>query len=290
MTLSSSYGSEFQKTEPQTIVITGASDGIGAAAARALKSQGHNVVIIGRSESKTKAVAHELGSPWYTGDFSELASVRSLAGRLKSDFETIDVLVNNAGGIFGAQREVTEDGHEKTFQVNFVAPFLLTHLLNEVLLRSKASVISTSSVANRLFGKLNLEDLESAHGRFNPRRAYGTAKLETILFTQELARRYGSQGLKAAAFHPGIIASSFASNPHSALGWIYQSPLFQRILSTPEQGAATLLWLIEHLGEPEAPSGGYFARCHRAKPARAANDPELARLLWEQTLAMVEGY
>src|ERR1700729_1621679 len=142
----------------KTIVIPGAGDGIGAAGARQLHKDGHRVVIVGRSPAKSQAVARELGADHFLADFTRLDDVRKLAARLDRACPRIDVLVNNAGGIFG-DRAKTADGFEQTFQVNHLAPFLLTNLLMDKLLASRASVIQTSSSGARLFGKLDLDDL-----------------------------------------------------------------------------------------------------------------------------------
>ncbi|KFF58109.1 hypothetical protein JF66_21085, partial [Cryobacterium sp. MLB-32] len=157
----------------KTIVITGASDGVGAAAARKLHADGHTVVIVGRSPEKTQTVAGELGAKYYVADFSDLSHVRELADRLKADYPRIDILANNAGGIFGS-RNKTVDGFEKTLQVNHLAPFLLTNLLLDTLLASHASVINTSSVAARIFGKVDLDDLNNT-SRYSANKAYGDA-------------------------------------------------------------------------------------------------------------------
>src|SRR5689334_23275162 len=122
----------------RTIVITGASNGIGAAAARRLHRGGENIVVGGRSERKTAAVAAELGADYFVADFSDLSQVRALADKIRSRYPRIDVLANNAGGMFTNMRE-TADGHEITFQVNYLAPFLLTTQLMEVLLGSRAT-------------------------------------------------------------------------------------------------------------------------------------------------------
>jgi len=132
----------------RVIVITGASDGIGSAAARLLKGQGANVVIVGRSPEKTQNVAREIGVPYYLADFAKLEDVRTLATKLRAELPRIDVLVNNAGGVMG-RRQLTVDGNELTTQVNHLAAFLLTNLLLETLVASKASVIATSSLAIR---------------------------------------------------------------------------------------------------------------------------------------------
>lgn len=270
----------------KTIVITGASDGIGAAAARRLAKSGHNVVAVGRSPEKTAAVARETGGAYLLADFASLDSVRNLASELLQRYERIDVLANNAGAIFGNQRQVTGDGHEMTFQVNYLAPFLLTRLLTERLIDSKGTVINTSSVANRYFGHVDLEDLEEERN-YNPRKAYGDTKLEQILFTEEFDRRYRSHGATSTAFHPGVIGSGFSSADGAAMRAVYQAPLVRRLLPSPEKGARTLLFLAEGTPGEDYPTGKYFERCKVARPNKQAGDAALALGLWNRSVAML---
>lgn len=226
-----------------TIVITGASDGIGAASARQLKAKGHRVVIVGRSKSKTEAVARDLSVPFHIADFSRLADVRRLASELDA-YEAIDVLANNAGGIMGA-RQVTADGFELTFQVNHLAPFLLTKLLMPKLLSSRAKVIQTASMAANAFGRgFDINDLNNAK-HYKPDTAYGHGKLANILFTRELHRRYGEQGIHAVAFHPGVVRSSFASDTTHFMKFVYHTPLKYLITISPEKSAERLTGLAE---------------------------------------------
>jgi NAD(P)-dependent dehydrogenase (short-subunit alcohol dehydrogenase family) len=182
--------------ERQTIIITGASDGIGAAAARQLSAKGERVVVVGRSQAKTAAVADELGAPYHLADYTDLDQVRNLASELRATYPRIDVLANNAGGIMG-DREVTKDGFEKTFQVNHLAAFLLTHLLMPALIPGKAKVLQTSSIAAQRYGHVDLDDLQNEKN-YAPQKAYGTGKCENILFTRELHRRFHDQGISAA--------------------------------------------------------------------------------------------
>ncbi|UWX98518.1 SDR family NAD(P)-dependent oxidoreductase [Arthrobacter zhaoxinii] len=271
---------------PKTIVITGASDGIGAAAARRLTENGHHVVVVGRSPEKTAAVAKDTGGEYFLADFADLGSVRTLASELLQRYPRIDVLANNAGAVFGNVRQVTGDGHEMTFQVNYLAPFLLTQLLTDRLLESKGTVINTSSMANRLFGNVDLDDLENENG-YNPSKAYGNAKLEQILFTEEFDRRYRSHGATSTAFHPGVIGSSFSSAEGSAMRAVYQSPLLRRLLPTPEKGARTLVFLAEGTPGTDYPTGKYFVRSKVAKPNKQAGDAALALGLWNRSVAML---
>lgn len=271
----------------QTIVITGASDGIGAAAARKLTADGHAVVVVGRSPAKTAAVAAEVGAPYHLADFSDLDQVRALADTLASTYPRIDVLANNAGGIMGP-REVTKDGFELTFQVNHLAPFLLTTRLLPVLIASRAKVIQTASLAARLLGHIDLDDLNLEKG-YSPDHAYGNGKLENILFTRELDRRHGDEGIAAAAFHPGLVGTNFASQTTHAARFIYHTPLITKLLTiSPDKGARGLVWLAENEPRTTWPTGEYFAHNKVAKSNPQARDPQLAAALWDRSAEMVD--
>lgn len=268
----------------RTIVVTGASDGIGAASAEQLHEAGEEVVVIGRNPQKTDAVARRLGVASFACDFSELDQVRALAASLREAYPRIDVLANNAGGIFG-ERTTTVDGFELTFQVNHLAPFLLTNLLLDRLIASRASVIQTSSEAARLFARFDVDDLQGQR-RFSSRAAYGNAKLENILFTKELNRRHGDAGINAVSFHPGVIGSGFAATSHGPLRWFYTSPLTQRFLTSTDIGGARLTWLA--LGKPgvDWEPGAFYANNRVARTSRFADDPALAKLLWDRSAEM----
>lgn len=269
----------------RTIVLTGASDGIGAAAARRLSRSGDTVVLVGRSEPKTRAVAEELGADYFLADFAELAQVRVLAAALLEAYPRIDVLANNAGGIMG-HRQLSADGHELTFQVNHLAPFLLTTLLMDRLVESRASVLNTSSIANKLFAVLDVDDLESEKS-YKPTTAYGNSKLENILFTRELHRRFHDQGISTAAFHPGNVASNFASQTSTAMRLIYHTPLKSLFLVSTEKGSDNLVWLASSEPGTDWRSGEYYIKHHVAQPNAQAYDEDLARELWERSEAMV---
>lgn len=270
----------------KTIIITGASDGIGAAAARQLAADGHTVVVVGRSAQKTTAIAEELGAPYFLADFTRLSDVRGLANSLAETYPRIDVLANNAGGIFGS-RERTSDGFEKTLQVNHLAPFLLTNLLMETLTASDATVITTSSAGARLWGNIDLADL-SNDKNYSANKAYGDAKLANILFTHELDRRFSDQGVSAAAFHPGIVATGFASDTTSLMRFVYQSPLKRLMgLISPEKGAEGLVWLAEGAPGTDWVSGAYYEKQKVAKTSEQAYDDRLAERFWDLSAEMV---
>lgn len=274
----------------RTIVVTGASDGIGAAAARALAADGHTVVVVGRSPERTRQVAAEVGGPAHVADFARLDEVRGLAADLLAVYERIDVLVNNAGGVFG-ERTVTPDGLEATFQVDHLAHFLLTNLLMDRLLASRATVLATSSVASRA-SRMTVEDARRAgepapEGRYSSLRAYADAKLANVLHVRELDRRYGDAGLATAAVHPGGVATSFAATSADLSGWFYRSRLGRRLMRTPEQGAATLVRLARTTPGVDWPTGGYWSDDRPARGNPRAHDPALARALWERSEQLV---
>ncbi|MGC1419400.1 MAG: SDR family NAD(P)-dependent oxidoreductase [Acidimicrobiales bacterium] len=269
----------------QVVVITGASDGIGAAAARLLRAQGEHVILVGRSPDKTKQIAHELDSPFYLVDFADLDQVRSLAERLQSDAPRIDVLANNAGGMMGG-RLITVDGNELTLQVNHLAPFLLTNLLLETLIASQASVINTSSSYHRRAGTLDLNDLNLENG-YSATHAYAKAKLMNILFTRELHERFHEAGVSAAAFHPGIVRTNFTKEFGGDARLLYSGPA-STFLRSPERGAATLVWLAGAEANDDWTSGEYYKDRQVARTSKQAQIPGLAHSLWDLSLSLTK--
>jgi len=199
-------------------VITGASDGIGAAAARQVAGLGARVVVVGRSAGKTAAVADSIGATALTGDFARLEDVRRVAGQILARCPRIDVLANNAGAMFFFCFN-HDAAYEMTFQVNYLAGFLLTGLLLPRLAATPGSrVLATSSMINRA-GRIDLDDLNRTRRPYRQFAAYADSKLASILFVRELARRVAdgaagsaasgsaAAGPAAAAFHPGFVIS-----------------------------------------------------------------------------------
>ncbi|POH73064.1 SDR family NAD(P)-dependent oxidoreductase [Arthrobacter glacialis] len=268
----------------RTVIITGASDGIGAAAAKILAYPGDTLVLVGRSAAKTAAIANELEADYFVADFTELSQVRTLAAQLLAKYPRIDVLVNNAGGIM-AEREVTVDGFEKTFQVNHLAPFLLTNLLLGRLVEDRATVINTSSAANHFMARFDIDDL-NAEKKYSHSAAYGNAKLANILFTKELQKRFGDHGVNAAAFHPGVVRSNFAAESTSRSRMVYWG-LMRRFMLSPEQGADTLVWLATTTPGEDWTPGEYYAKRKVARTNKLAKDEAVAASLWDRSAAMV---
>ncbi|TQJ30946.1 SDR family NAD(P)-dependent oxidoreductase [Microbacterium sp. SLBN-146] len=274
---------------PKTIVITGASDGIGAAAARQLAPAGHRLLVVGRDRTKTETVARDTGAEPFVADFARLDDVRALAEQLRDAAgpDGIHVLANNAGGIFG-DRTPTFDGYEKTFQVNHLAPFLLTNLLMPELCRARAAIINTSSVANRLFAHLSLDDLDN-HRAFSANKAYGDAKLANILFTKSLHAKFHAEGISSVAFHPGTVRTNFAADTTSRMRVVYRGFLGKIFLIGTDKGGENLVWFIE--GTPDATwiSGEYYDRKKRTdKINPQATDAALAEALWQRSAELVD--
>lgn len=271
----------------QTILITGASDGIGAASARTLMAKGHRVIIVGRSAVKTAAVAKQTGAESFVADFARLDDVRAVAEQIKASLDgRLDVLANNAGGIFG-DRIVTTDGYEYTFQVNHLAPFLLTHLLLDELRAAGGAVINTSSIASRLFGNLHLDDLGNERS-YTPSKAYGDAKLANILFTRGLHARFHDQGINTMAFHPGTVATNFAAGTTDLMRFLYHTPLRRLVLISAEKGGANLTWAIEGKPGTDWRSGEYYDQRKLATRVNPQiNDTTLVDGLWDRSAAMV---
>ncbi|MFS0894952.1 SDR family NAD(P)-dependent oxidoreductase [Microbacterium sp. 179-I 3D3 NHS] len=273
---------------PRMVVITGASDGIGAAAARQLAGSGHRLLLVGRSVEKTAAIARETGAEHFTADFARLDEVRALATRIAETVgdQGIDVLANNAGGIFG-DRTPTADGFEKTIQVNHLAPFLLTNLLLPQLLQADAAVVNTSSVGHRLFGRIDVDDLDNRR-RYSANKAYGDAKLANILFTKSLHAKFHAQGLSAVAFHPGVVRTNFAAETSSVMRLLYRTPLRRLLTVSSDTGGETLRWFIEGTPGETWFSGAYYDERElstRVNPQ--VDDADLAEALWRRSAELV---
>ncbi|WP_225725800.1 MULTISPECIES: SDR family NAD(P)-dependent oxidoreductase [unclassified Nocardia] len=261
----------------KTVVITGASLGIGAQAAKKLAARGATVAVVGRSPERTAEVARQVDGQAFLADFAKLGEVRKLADQLRDRYPRIDILANNAGGAL-PRRAVTEDGNELTFQINHLAPFLLTNLLLDELRQAKARVINTASLTYR-FARLDLTTVNEPTGAFSQFGAYATTKLANILFTRELARRTAGSGLVTAAFHPGAVATHVYDHAPLGLGRLIRSPLSRPFFIQPDKGADPLVHLATTSDDI---NGKYYNRFELEEPrTRQAADPELAEQLWE---------
>lgn len=274
--------------EKKTIVITGSSDGIGAAAARQLKAMGHNVIIVGRSKEKTEKIAKEIDAPFHLIDYADLSQVKRLADELNK-YEKIDVLVNNAGGAQN-ERKITIDGYEKTFQINHLGAFLLTNLLLEKLIESKATIIQTSSIAANMFGmNLDVHDLNNEKN-YSPQKAYGESKLANILFTRELNKRYKDKGISAVAFEPGVVRTNFGTESLKIINFCYHSILKYLFTISPEKSGQRLVNLALGIPDKDFISGQTYSGKKIMKIKFKDIDGNISKVLWEQSEKMTKKY
>ncbi|MFI5492020.1 SDR family NAD(P)-dependent oxidoreductase [Actinoplanes sp. NPDC051859] len=266
----------------RTIVITGASSGVGLAAAQELAAHGDQVVVVGRDAGRLSAAMAAIRAAAtgpepgeFRADFDSLDQVRRLADRLLAAYPTIDVLANNAGGMLGAYRK-TVDGFEATLASNHLAPFLLTHLLRERL-RGKR-VVNTASRRHQPT-RLDPDDFTGDPAGWNAWRAYSAGKGANILFTAEAARRWPD--VLSVAFHPGVVRTNFGADPVTRM--FYKLAPF---LTTPEKAGALLAWLATAPAE-ELRSGAYYVGHEVTTPDRRLTDPALATRLWETSTKAV---
>ena len=272
----------------KTVVMTGATSGIGEVAACSLAQQGARIVLIARDRSRgeqtlkrLEGIAPGRNHVAHYANLSRLAEMKRVAEVIATNEPRIDVLVNNAGAIF-LTRQVTGDALEMTFATNHIAYFVVTNLLLERLKATPgARIVSTSSDAHRR-AKLDFKDLQ-CEKHYSGSGMYGRSKLMNILFTRELARRLEGSGVTANCFHPGFVATRFGDAngglPAVAL------KLAKTFALTPEEGAQTLIYLASS-PEVASVSGAYFHKCCQATPTPQAQNDADARRLWDVSVQL----
>ncbi|AKT41780.1 SDR family oxidoreductase [Chondromyces crocatus] len=277
----------FDTMEGRIVVLTGATGGIGKAAAIALARSGASVVLVCRDRARGEALQAEIReatgkeTDLFLADLGVQAEVRRVAGELLGRYPRIHVLINNAG-LVNLEREVTVDGIEATLAVNHLGPFLLTNLLLERLRESApARIVNVSSDAHR-FAPLDLDDLQNER-RYGWMRVYGQSKLCNILFTRELSRRLAGSGVTVNSVHPGAVATGLGKNNGVWAKRIIG--LLKPFFLTPEQGADTAVYLAS-ARELEGVSGEYYVKRKVKRPAAHALDDVTARKLWERSEAL----
>jgi retinol dehydrogenase-14 len=269
-------------------LVTGATSGIGKVTALSLAHEGATTLLVGRNREKGERVRNEIVQKTrnedvhlYIADLSSQKDIRTLAEEIRTEYPRIDVLVNNAGGIFDT-RMLTVDGIELTLALNHLASFLLTSLLIEMLRAAPAGrVVSVSSQAHQ-FGTLEFGDLGYEHG-YNPMKSYARSKLLNILFTYELARQTAGTKITANTLHPGAVRTNFGKQLSGIAGFVFKHlDVFMR---SPEKGAETVIWLAS-APEVEGVSGRYFLDKKEIRSSKISYDVGVAQRLWEVSTEM----
>ena len=268
----------------KTVVITGATSGIGEAAALALAAMGARIVFTARDQAKARTLMDQLiranpdaAHDFVLADLSTLDGMRGAGAALKVKATHIDVLANNAGAIF-EKREETADGLEKTFAVNHMAYFVITEILRSNLDPDGGRIVSTASGAH-VAARPDYDNLQMA-GRYSSMTAYGNSKLYNILWTHELARQLRGTRVTANCYHPGGVATGFGSNNKGLLKTIFR--LAGPLMISPEKGADTLVWLASS-SEAAGRSGGYYVRRRLTMPSAAGRDEAAGHRLWAES-------
>ena len=277
------------ESRPRVCLLTGATLGIGRAAAEALAPRGMELVLVARDRARLEALATELRQRTpgarvgvLAGDLSRMSEVRRIAGEFRATHDRLHVLLNNAGAIF-SRRELTPEGLERTLALNHLAYFVLTEELLPLLKASApARIVNVSSDAH-VGTRVDVDDLNYTRGRYRPFVAYGRSKLMNILFTRELARRLAGSGVTANAMHPGFVRTGFGQNNPGFFGRFIR--LGQAFARTPERGARTLVYLATS-PDVEGVTGKYFHDERESRTSTAAQDMEAARRLWDVSVRL----
>lgn len=272
----------------KTVLITGATNGIGLVAAQELAGKGARVILHGRSNergnealSAIRAAVKDAQVEFVRAELTSFAQVRALAQEVQKRTPKLDVLLNNAGAM-NSSRTVTADGFETTFAVNHLAPFLLTNLLlDQIKASSPARIVTVASEAHR-GQSMNFKDLNLERG-FSALRAYGQSKLANILFTRALAKRLQGSGVTANCLHPGVVRTGFGRNNDGFVGAVFK--VMGLFILSPEQGARTSIFLASDPAV-EGVSGEYFSNCKKASSTRQARDDAAAERLWAMSADM----
>ena len=270
----------------KTVVITGATSGIGEVAAIRLARQGARLLLVARDPrraervlARLKSVAPAAAHGVYQADLSRLSEMKRAGAEIAKAEPRIDVLINNAGAFFTARR-LTEDGLERTFALNHMAYFVLTcALIDRLKAAAPSRIVSTASDAHR-GARLDFADLQGEKG-YDGYKAYGRSKLCNILFTRELARRLAGTGVTANCLHPGFVATRFGDQAGGVMSLVIRAAKLFAI--SPQKGADTIVHLAS---SPEAAgsSGGYFYKCLPATPTAEARDDAAAARLWAESV------
>jgi NAD(P)-dependent dehydrogenase (short-subunit alcohol dehydrogenase family) len=276
----------------KTVLVTGATQGIGKATAIGLTRMGAQVAIVGRDRERTQQAGRDIeaagasrgaGVDIFVADLASQAQVRRLADQVMSRLPRLDVLINNVGG-YWSTRHVTVDGFEHTFALNYLAPYLLTRLLLDRMRDTGAArVVTVASNAQRQ-GRIDFADLQGERS-YSGARAYSQSKLANVMFTYELARRVRTSSVTANAVHPGVVSTGFGGeDPGHLQRWLV--PLFRPLMKDADQGAITSIHVASS-SDLDRVTGRYFANGSPRRTSGASYDLATTARLWQVSADLV---
>jgi len=274
----------------KVVLITGGTGGIGKATAIGLARLGAQVGIIGRDLARAEQAAADIRAASgnsvvdaFATEMTSQAEVRQLAIAVLGAYPRLDVLVNNVGG-FWAHRHLTADGLERTFALNYLAPFLLTNLLLDRLTASAPARVVTVSSSVQAAGRIDFNDLQGTRN-YSGQRAYSQSKLATVMFTNELARRLEGTGVTANCLHPGVVHSNFGAEDQAQFFAVI-SRVALPLLKTPAQGAQTSIYLASS-PDMDGVTGQFFANRKPKTANKVAYDTDMTARLWQVSADLV---
>jgi NAD(P)-dependent dehydrogenase (short-subunit alcohol dehydrogenase family) len=272
------------------IAITGASSGIGEQTLKSILNDFEQIFILARNEKKVNHIiksfskANQAKCQFIYIDLANMSSVVKAAEDVSSKIPHLDVLINNAGGIF-KEKEITIDGFEMSLSANHLGHFLLTHKLMPLLLKSKVSkVIHVSSEAHRM-GNVNFNDLNYEQKSFSAFGSYANVKLFNILFSKGLVEKFGTQGLKSYTLHPGVVKTNFGKDSAGAFSYLWK--LATPFMITAEQGAQTTIYLAKNKIEDKH-NGAYFKKSKPVSTSKSARSKSMREKLWNKSAELLE--
>ncbi|MEX1308679.1 MAG: SDR family oxidoreductase [Eubacteriales bacterium] len=278
--------------EQKTALVTGANSGIGKATVIALAKQGIHVVMLCRDRARGEAAQTEVAKA--TGyepdlmlcDLGNMREIRGFCEAFKKRFSRLDILINNAG-VLSIRRQMTKDGLEIAFGVNYIGHFLLTNSLLDLMISTEnARIVILGSVAYKL-GKIDFNDLGMKKG-YTLMAAYSRAKLCELLYTRELAKRLDGTGTTVNCVHPGVVATNIFIKTDAGIGRALMR-LFRPVIKSPEEGAKGIVYVATS-SECEGISGAYFSGAEAQDVVGRARDDALAKRLWEVSEQIVGDY
>lgn len=285
--------------DKKIILVTGASSGIGRVTALELARQGHTLIIHGRNEQKTREVLDEIIAAtgnkdvrMLTADLSLMAEVKAFADKIAQEYDHLDVLINNAGGQFGETRQATSEGHERTFAINTLAPFLLTRLLMPLLEKSKsARVVTVSSASYQQGGEVDWNDIEFEK-KYSLTRSYGQSKRYVWWLMRQFAVELEKRGVKSVTVNtcePGSAKTNLARESQKELWFRILLVLWKPMMWSVEKAAATSIWLATS-SEVEGKTGGFYGNKRELKVKQKLVSSESQQRIWDYCEKVCKDY